>query len=118
MRQEFTKKTMREALARSGGFCEGTLPDGTRCNASLWQKRRIFDHVIACALGGDNSLGNCQVLCEPCDDFKTDKKDIPTIAKAKRISDKHQGIKIKSRGFQKRPAQHTATRPIERPRYT
>jgi 5-methylcytosine-specific restriction endonuclease McrA len=114
VRQEFTTKTRREALERSGGFCEGTKADGTRCNANLWQKRRIFDHIIPCALGGTNDLSNAQVLCTTCDDIKTDKKDIPTIAKAKRISDKHQGVKIKSRGFQKRPAQRTASRPIRR----
>lgn len=113
-RMEFTRRTMREALDRSKGFCEGILSDGTRCNANLWQKPRIFDHIIPCAFGGDNSLGNCQVLCTPCDDMKTDKKDIPTIAHAKRVSDKHNGIKIRSRGFPKRLPQRTASRPIER----
>lgn len=97
MRLEFTKKTMREALMRSGGFCEGVKADGTRCNANLWQKRRIFDHIIPCALGGTNDLSNAQVLCTTCDDEKTDKKDIPIIAKSKRISDKHNGIRKPSR---------------------
>jgi 5-methylcytosine-specific restriction protein A len=107
VRQEFTTKTRREALERCKGHCEG-------CGATLWQKARIFDHIIPCAFGGTNSLENCQVLCTTCDDAKTDKIDIPTIAKAKRISDKHQGVKIKSRGFAKRPPQRTASRPIVR----
>lgn len=106
-RLEFTTKTKREALARCNGHCEG-------CGATLWQKARIFDHIIPCAFGGTNNLDNCQVLCTTCDDEKTDKKDIPTIAKAKRISDKHQGIKIRSKGFAKRPPQRTASRPIVR----
>lgn len=92
MRLEFSTKTKREALTRCKGFCEGK-----GCGVSLWQKFRIFDHIIPCAFGGDNSLDNCQVLCTTCDDEKTDKKDIPTIAKAKRVSDKHNGIRKASR---------------------
>ena len=65
-RLEFTKQTMREALTRSSGFCEGILSGGERCNANLWQKPRHFDHVIPCAIGGDNSLQNCACLCVEC----------------------------------------------------
>lgn len=97
MRSEFTKQVRREALTRSNGLCEGLLPDGTRCNANLWQKARHFDHIIPDAIGGDNSLTNCQVLCVPCHDEKTWKKDIPIIAKSKRVRDKHLGIKKPSR---------------------
>lgn len=113
-RMEFTRRTMREALDRSKGFCEGILSDGTRCNANLWQKPRHFDHVIPCGIGGTNELSNCQCLCVVCHGAKTAKIDVPIIAKAKRISDKHQGIKLKSRGFPKRLPQRTASRPIER----
>lgn len=90
MRQEFSKKVRREALTRSNGLCE-------KCGASLWQKMRIFDHIIPCALSGTNDLENCQVLCTTCDDEKTDKRDIPIIAKSKRIADKHQGIRKPSK---------------------
>jgi 5-methylcytosine-specific restriction protein A len=107
VRQEFTTKTRREALERCKGHCEG-------CGATLWQKARIFDHIIPCAFGGTNIWRTAKVLCTTCDDAKTDKIDIPTIAKAKRISDKHNGVKIKSRGFAKRPPQRTASRPIRR----
>lgn len=97
MRTEFTKSTMREALTRSKGLCEGLLADGTRCNVNLWQKARHFDHIIPDAIGGDNSLTNCAVLCVPCHLEKTAKRDIPIIAKSKRVSDRHNGIRKKSR---------------------
>lgn len=95
-RQNFTKQTMREALARCNGLCEGILSSGERCNANLWQKSRHFDHVIPDAIGGKNDLSNCQVLCVPCHDEKTRKKDIPIIAKSKRNWDKHNGIRKRS----------------------
>jgi 5-methylcytosine-specific restriction protein A len=93
VRLEFKKPVMREALTRSGGLCEGILSCGNRCNVNLWQKPRHFDHVIPDAIGGKNDLANCQVLCLECHKAKTTKIDIPIIAKAKRISDKHNGIK-------------------------
>ena len=107
MRQEFTAKTRREAWARCKKACEG-------CGINLEQKPREYDHILTASDGGDNSLENCQVLCIPCHDEKTYKRDIPAIAKSKRIFDKHNGIKIKSRGFQKRAPQRTASRPIVR----
>lgn len=106
-RLEFTMPTRRLAWARCKHACE-------KCGIGLEQKQREFDHIITASDGGDNSLENCQVLCIPCHDEKTYRKDLPAIAKSKRISDKHHGIKIRSRGFAKRPAQRTATRPIRR----
>ncbi|MGQ3671836.1 HNH endonuclease [Xanthobacter sp. TB0136] len=44
-------------------------------------------------LGGEPTLDNCQVLCRACHGEKTFKKDVPTIAKAKRIRDRNIGIK-------------------------
>lgn len=93
MRTEFTKQTMREALKRATEQCEGLLASGERCNANLKHKPYHFDHVIPDAIGGDNSLQNCAVLCVPCHLDKTAKRDIPIIAKAKRIADKHAGLK-------------------------
>ncbi len=119
-RLEFKKPVMREALTRSNGLCEGLLSNGLRCRANLWQKLRHFDHIIPCAIGGKNDLANCQVLCVPCHDEKTRKIDIPIIAKAKRISDKHNGIRkassLRSRGFEKSEPQRTASRPVHRTR--
>jgi 5-methylcytosine-specific restriction endonuclease McrA len=96
MRTEFSKKTMREAYERSEGLCEGILASGERCCAEVTHKKH-FDHVIPDALGGDTSLTNCAVLCLPCHGVKTQKIDVPMIAKAKRVADKHLGIRKPSR---------------------
>ncbi len=97
MRTEFSKKTLREAYQRAGFLCEGIKPDGTRCNFNLLHRTKHFDHIIPDALGGDNSLTNCAVLCVPCHKAKTQKIDVPMIAKAKRNYDKHRGIRKQSR---------------------
>jgi 5-methylcytosine-specific restriction endonuclease McrA len=113
MRREFSKPVKRDALRRAAGKCEGK-----NCGA-LFGVKFHFDHIIADGLGGDPTLENCAVLCHVCHNDKTRKHDVPLIAKVKRISDKHLGIKnsrqkIQSRGFQKRPPQRTASRPVER----
>jgi 5-methylcytosine-specific restriction protein A len=118
-RQEFTRKTMRQALERAAGRCEGLLPSGERCPCMLTKAKYHFDHNIPAELGGDNSIENCRVLCVPCHAEKTAKRDIPLIARAKRVSDRHNGIKpartkIRSRGFQKTPPQRNASRPVEK----
>lgn len=95
-RTEFSKKTMGQAYERSEGLCEGLLASGERCCFPVDRKKH-FDHVIPDALGGDNSLTNCAVLCLPCHGKKTQKIDVPMIAKAKRVSDKHNGIRKRSR---------------------
>lgn len=111
MRREFPKPVKREALRRADGKCEGE-----NCGA-LFGVKFHFDHDIADGLGGEPTLENCKVLCHACHNEKTRKHDVPLIAKVKRISDKHNGIyapkqKIASRGFEKRPPQRTASRPV------
>lgn len=106
-RVEFTKPTKRAALKRSGGLCEASgprygLPEGRRCNATL-SKGIIFDHDDPDANSHDNSLDNCRCICPACNRYKTDKVDIPMIAKTVRQRDKHDGIKPKGRGFRKPP---------------
>lgn len=96
MRQEFTKPTMRQAWERSGERCEGLLSSGERCGAVLTRGKYHFDHIIPAALGGNNDLCNCAVLCIPCHKDKTERRDVPIIAKAKRVSDRHLGIRKKS----------------------
>jgi hypothetical protein len=117
------------APSKQAGITRLGRPLTPRPDARRWSAARAIARAAAQRFGrrpassttsfpvhsmATNSLENCQVLCTTCDDIKTDKKDIPTIAKAKRISDKHQGVKIKSRGFQRRPPQRTASRPIVR----
>ncbi len=112
MRREFPKPVKREALRRANGKCENKT-----CGA-LFGVKFHFDHDIADGLGGEPTLENCKVLCHVCHDDKTRKHDVPLIAKVKRIQDRHNGIRkpstLKSRGFEKRPPQRTASRPIVR----
>jgi 5-methylcytosine-specific restriction protein A len=112
MRREFPKQVKRDALKRAAGKCEGkdcNFPTGVKFH---------FDHDIADGLGGEPTLENCKVLCHACHADKTRKHDVPLIAKVKRISDKHNGIRkpsrLQSAGFRKSAPQRTASRPIER----
>ena|SRR5579859_911304 len=122
MRREFSKQVRRDAFARAEGRCEGIFIGHElveRCPVKLTIGKYHYDHDIPDGLGGDPTLENCVVLCIACHKDKTTKRDVPTIAKAKRIADKHIGIKsnrqkIASRGFQKASPQRTASRPIER----
>lgn len=88
MRREFPKLVKREALSRANGFCEGP-----GCGAALHVGRYHFDHDIPDGLGGEPELWNCKVLCHACHSVKTRTIDVPTIAKAKRVNDKQNGIK-------------------------
>ncbi|MBS0251220.1 MAG: HNH endonuclease [Proteobacteria bacterium] len=56
------------------------------------------DHTIPREFGGTEG----QPLCKPCHKRKTATKDIPAIAKSKRASDKHYGIKRKGWGGNQR----------------
>ena len=105
MRTEFTAATKRAAWDRSGGRCEhcdrnlqGRRSIAGWCGKKLFPGDIFYDHVIPDALGGDNSLKNCQVLCRAHHDPKTHTEDVPRIAKMKRQQDKDRGIrKPKSR---------------------
>lgn len=118
MRREFSKQVRRDAFLRANGCCEGWLPNGTICGAKLTIGKYHYDHVIPDAHGGEPVLSNCAVICIACHKYKTAKHDVPAIAKTKRIQDRHIGIRkpsqLQSRGFGKRPAQRSASRPIVR----
>ncbi|MDP4006941.1 HNH endonuclease signature motif containing protein [Methylobacterium sp. NEAU K] len=90
-RREFSKAVLRAALARADGRCEGMLTDGSRCPCTLQVGRFHYDHIIPTALTEDASLANCQVLCRPCHAAKT-VVDIGTIARVRRVRDRHAGI--------------------------
>lgn len=108
-RTEFSRKTKREALERSGFKCEaaGTrygFEEGQRCNCDL-RLGVIFDHNVPDQLGGDNTLDNCVSICVTCNKFKT-ANDIRQIRKSDRQRDRHTGVirpagKLKSQGFPK-----------------
>lgn len=90
VRREFPAKVKREALDRAKGICEG-------CGAPLTIGKYEFDHDLADGLGGEPTLENCKLLCLPCHAEKTGKRDVPLIARVKRIRDRHLGIRKKSR---------------------
>lgn len=114
MRQEFPKIVRRNVAFRAEGKCE-------KCHLRLKRGEGHYDHIIPDALGGEPTDDNCQLLCAPCHKIKTSTKDIPAIAKTKRIQDREMGIRkgpqIKSAGFRKAPPQNSASRAVNRPRY-
>lgn len=84
-RVEFSGKTKAAAFERAKGCCEGcghVFADGERVD---------FDHIVPDGLRKNNTVENCQVLCSPCHLEKT-RGDITTIAKAKRVAKKHEGL--------------------------
>ena len=92
MRREFSKQVKRDAFLRAGGHCEG-IQMAERCWAKLTLGKYHYDHDIPDALGGEPTLENCVVLCIACHKDKTATKDVPAIAKTKRIQDRQKGIK-------------------------
>jgi 5-methylcytosine-specific restriction protein A len=92
MRREFPASVRVAAFERAGGSCE-------KCTAPLvGSNRPQYDHAIPDAVGGEPTLANCLVLCRSCHGRKTSGKDVPEIAKTKRIRAKHLGAAGKPRG--------------------
>lgn len=104
-RQEFSPTTKRKRWDHAGGICESP-----NCDTRLDQYKRNYhyDHLLPCALGGDNSFANCRVICTDCHRTKTGTEDVPRIRKADRQKVSSIGAKappnrpIQSRGFPKR----------------
>ena len=84
-RQEFPRKVLAQGFLRAGGCCE-------KCHARLKTGESEGDHILPCALGGDNSLENLQILCKVCHKEKT-KNDVRSVRKADRQRDKYTGAK-------------------------
>lgn len=85
MRREFSSKTRKESLKRSGMICEAIgawygLGAGMRCVNPLALGVE-YDHIILDANSKDNSLENCAAVCIPCHRFKSANHDTPTAAK-------------------------------------
>ena len=87
MRREFPKKVRVKAFERSGGFCEG-------CGSRLVPGKYDYDHVLPAALGGEPTLENCSVKCDPCHGVKT-VEDVRRIRKADRQKAAHIGARPK-----------------------
>lgn len=90
-RKEFPAKVKIAAFERAKGRCEN-------CGV-LIRYGAHYDHRIPDAIGGAPTLDNCQVLCRNCHGAKTAKEDVPTIAKAKRVRNKHINATDKRRGY-------------------
>jgi 5-methylcytosine-specific restriction endonuclease McrA len=84
-RAEFSKRTKRAALARAGEVCE----------VCLIRPVAEFDHLVPASIGGSNDLSNCIASCKKCHALKTRKRDVPQIAKSKRIAEKRAGVRRK-----------------------
>ncbi|HEY6009908.1 MAG TPA: HNH endonuclease signature motif containing protein [Nitrospirota bacterium] len=84
MRREFPGKVKARAFERAAGRCES-------CTAKLFPGNVHYDHVVPDALGGEPTLENCEALCKACHGTKTRTKDVPSIAKVKRIRLKNFG---------------------------
>lgn len=103
-RAEFSSKTRKDALKRSGLICEALgswygLPEGERCVRHLGAGVE-YDHYILDANSKDNSLDNCRAVCPKCHDWKTRNRDMPTAAKTVR----QQTMGLKTRPKQKIPS--------------
>ena len=95
-RLEFTTATQRQALARSKGICECHLiPHVFKvyCGLPLGNANTFFEHINPDGLRKDNSLENCAALTRNCWRYKTHRFDQQVVARAKRISDKFNGIR-------------------------
>lgn len=81
-RRVLTRVEVIELAVRQGGKC------GCKCGGKLDAMREgvTDEHVIALALGGSNDLDNRELWRKPCSDAKTAGKDLPAIAKAKRLA--------------------------------
>ena len=83
-RAEFTRTTRLAAWDRCGGKCDG-------CGRKIFPgDGPEYDHRIPAEQGGDNALGNCQMLCRGCHKAKT-RGDMKVIAKSRSVRAKHVG---------------------------
>lgn len=122
-RREFPQSVRKAAFARC---CRnGTQPgipqcERAGCGAVLRSGNIEYEHLDPDGLGGEPTLENCGVWCAvPCSSKKTHTQDNPRMAKADRVLKKSFGLqanrkKIQSRGFEPRPAQRTASRPLQK----
>lgn len=95
--------------------CEGRCGECGRklTPADTW----IVEHLTALVNGGLNRENNLGITCGWCKPNK-DARDVAEKSKVAKIKAKHLGIKpksrLQSRGFDKAPPQHSASRPIQR----
>jgi 5-methylcytosine-specific restriction protein A len=85
-RRRFSRTALTARLAAFGGRC-------AECRVEIGPATGLeWDHIIPLELGGDDMLENLQPLCRADHTVKT-ATDVARIAKAKRVSARHLGIK-------------------------
>lgn len=120
-RQEFPQRVRKLAFARccKNGSMPG-IPQCEHCGNVLRSGNIEYEHLDPDGLGGEPTLQNCGVWCAvPCSSKKTHTQDNPRMAKADRVLKAAFGLKakrkqIQSRGFEPRPAQRTASKPLQK----
>lgn len=97
---EFSTETKRQAWDR----CKvGGEPRCECCGTPFNGERPEYHHILEAALGGDNSLKNCQVLRKKCHRIITSQQSIPRVAKTKRIEAKGANIRPRGKKIPSRP---------------
>lgn len=106
-------RVMLRVFQRTNGNC-------AKCTRALLPGHWACDHIVALVNRGKHAESNLQALCvSPCHSQKT-KSDVAEKSAVYHKAAKHVGIslrkgpKMQSRGFDRRPAQRTASRPLER----
>ena len=86
MRREFPARIKAAAFERCKGICE-------QCTRRLFPGDIHYDHRTPDGSGGEPTFDNCNVLCKSCHAVKTAQRDIPDIAKGKRVHRAHIGAR-------------------------
>ena len=88
-RPAFSPAQRLEIAERDGWVCNTANGDG--CGKPVAKNRAWqADHSHPVGLDGPNTVENGQLLCWECHRAKTDKTDVPMIAKGKRMRDTHE----------------------------
>jgi 5-methylcytosine-specific restriction endonuclease McrA len=121
-RTEFPQSVRKKAFARACLRCDVAgvdnipgRPQCENCGKEVFSGGFIYEHVTPDGLGGEPTLENCKVHCNPCAKVKTFTEDNPRMAKADRALKKSFGLmptkrqQIKSPGFAKAAPQRRAS---------
>lgn len=101
-RRALTRKEYLQLCIDQSGKC------ACGCGGKLDALREgvIDEHRVARALGGSDAIENRELWRKPCSKTKTEERDIPAIAKAKRLAGEvgigRRKVPIKSAGFSSR----------------
>lgn len=85
-RRRFSARALRNRLAEFADSCACCGMPITPASGLDW------DHRVPLELGGEDEIDNLQPLCRRCHVSKT-AEDVGRIAKARRVRDRHLGIK-------------------------